>query len=172
MTVPQLLLITGSYLALLIAVTYFTRATRRRIAGALAGGGVGGLLGIGVIILGEAVRWWRVPFSQAPHLLLLGGVGLAVSLAPFLLVTWRLVRRFGKLGLVVACGAVAVIGPVRDYRFAAAFPEWIVFAPGFAPRLAVAATYVGWIALGYAVMRLASGPADEDRLAPRPRKAT
>ena len=48
------------------------------------------------------------------------------------------------------------------------FPEWGAYAPGIAPVLAVAATYVILIVLGYAVMRLVAGPAREDRLARRP----
>jgi hypothetical protein len=48
--------------------------------------------------------------------------------------------------------------------YAAKYPEWMVFAPGFAPVLADAATYVGIVAVGHAVMRLVAGPARDDRL--------
>ena len=48
MTTQQLILISCLYLAELVIVTYFTRATARRIAGALAGGAtVGALRGSG-----------------------------------------------------------------------------------------------------------------------------
>ena len=82
------------------------------------------------------------------------------------LITWRVARRFGWRGLAVFIGAVVVIGPPRDYLIAAMFPEWMVFAPGVAPVLADAATYVCMVALGYAAMRLVAGPA-RDRLAGR-----
>jgi hypothetical protein len=59
---------------------------------------------------------------------------------------------------------VAIIGPPRDYLFAATFPAWTVFAPGVAPILADAATYVGIVIIGHAVMRLIAGPSREDRL--------
>jgi hypothetical protein len=39
------------------------------------------------------------------------------------------------------------------------FPNWMVFSPGMAPVLAVAVTYVLWIARGHGVMRLIAGPA-------------
>jgi hypothetical protein len=73
-------------------------------------------------------------------------------------------RRFAWRGLAVFLCAVAVIGPPRDYLIAATFPKWMVFAPGVAPILADATTYVGMVALGHAVMRVISGPANEDRL--------
>jgi hypothetical protein len=63
---------------------------------------------------------------------------------------------------------MAVIGPPRDYLFASTFPAWMMFAPGLAPILADAATYVGIVALGHAVMRLFAGPSREDRLSRRP----
>ena len=42
------------YGSLLIAAAYFTRATSRRIFGALAGGGAVALVGTGVEALGQA----------------------------------------------------------------------------------------------------------------------
>jgi Family of unknown function (DUF5990) len=44
---------------------------------------------------------------------------------------------------------------------------WIVFAPGIAPVLGVAAAYVSWVALGHALMRLVAGPARGDKLRAR-----
>ena len=73
-------------------------------------------------------------------------------------------RRFGWRGLAVCLVIVAIIGPPRDYLYAAKYPEWMVFAQGIAPILADAATYVGIVALGHAVMRLVAGPARGDRL--------
>lgn len=159
---------TGAYSLALVAVVYFTRATSRRVVGALAGGATGGLIGLGTIALCEAIGWWRVPFASTPYFLLLLYLGLAISCSPIYLITWRLARRFGWRGLAVSLGAVAVIGPPRDYLIAAKYPEWMVFAPGVAPILADAATYVGIVALGHAVMRIVAGPAREDRFARRP----
>ena len=168
MTTQQIILWTFAYLIELGAVIYFTRATSRRVMGALVGGAAAGLLGMGAIALSEALGWWRIPFAPTPYFLPLFYLGLLISLTPIYLVTWRVARRFGWRGLAVCFCAVAVIGPPRDYLIAATFPKWMVFAPGVAPILADAATYVGMVILGHVVMRLIAGPAREDRLARHP----
>lgn len=171
MTTRELIVATGAYLVALAAVAYFTRATARRVAGALAGGGVIGLAAIGVTALAQATGWWRVPGFFSPDKLAIYSIGWAVSIAPTYLITWRIARRFGRRGLAIFLAAVAVVGPVRDYQIAAHFPEWIVFGPGVAPVLAVAVTYVGVVVLGHAVMWMVSGPATSDPLARPPQGA-
>ncbi len=171
MTTQQIILWTCGYLVALVAVIYFTRATARRVVGALAGGAVAGLLGMGAIALSEALGWWQVPFASTPYFPPLFYLGLSISLAPIYLVTWRLARRLGWRGLVVFICVVAVIGPPRDYLYAAMFPKWMVFAPGVAPILADSATYAGIVVLGHAVMRLIAGPARDEPLARHHRKA-
>jgi hypothetical protein len=164
MTTRQLIVVTCLYLIELVAVVYFTRPTSRRIVGAFAGGAAVGCFGIGAIVLGNTLALWRVPIFWTPTFLALFFLGFAVSASPIYLVTWRLARRFGWRGLAVFTCIVAVIGPPRDYLFAATFPAWMVFAPGVAPILADAATYVGIVMLGHAVMRLFAGPSRDDRL--------
>jgi hypothetical protein len=171
MTAQEIILWTCAYLIEFGAVIFFTRATARRIVGALLGGASGGLLGLGAIALCKALGWWQIPFSSTPFFLPLFYAGLAISLTPIYLVTWRLVRRFRWRGLTVFIGSVAIIGPPRDYLIAAIFPKWMVFAPGVTPVLADAVTYVGMVAVGHAVMRLIAGPAIEDQLARTPLKA-
>jgi hypothetical protein len=156
--------VTCLYQAELLVVIYFTRATSRRVVAALAGGAAVGLFGIGAIVLGNTVGLWRVPIFWTPFFLTLFYLGLAISVTPIYLVTWRVARRFGWRGLAVFIGVVAIIGPPRDYLIAATFPKWMVFAPGVAPILADAATYVGIVAIGHAVMRLVAGPSPTDRL--------
>ena len=165
MTTQEIILWTCAYLIELGAVIYFTRASARRLGGALVGAAGAGLLGLGAIDLAEALRWWHIPFASTPAFLPLFYVGLAISLTPIYLVTWRLARRFGWRGLAVFVGIVAIIGPPRDYLIAATFPKWMVFAPGVIPILADAATYAGMLVLGHAVMRSIAGPAREDQLA-------
>jgi hypothetical protein len=53
MTTQQLHLFNALYLALLIVVSVLTRATARRIAGALVGGAVVGVACLGIIDFGE-----------------------------------------------------------------------------------------------------------------------
>lgn len=165
MTTREIILWTCAYLIELVAVIYFTRATTRRVVGAVIGGAVAGLLGMGAIAVCEALGWWHIPFASTSFFLPLFYVGLAISLTPVYLVTWRLTRRFGWRGLAVFIGIVGIIGAPRDYLIAAIFPKWMVFAPGVAPALADAATYVGAMVLGHVVMRFVAGPAREDRLA-------
>jgi hypothetical protein len=164
MTTRQIIIVTCAYMVALVVVVYFTRATSRRIAGALAGGAAVGLFGMGAIVLGNTLGLWRVPIFWTPYFLALFYLGLAISVTPIYLVTWRVARRFGWRGLAVFIVAVAIIGPPRDYLYAAKYPEWMVFAPGLAPILADAAAYVGIVAVGHAVMRLIAGPSLEDRL--------
>jgi hypothetical protein len=170
MTTQQIILWACAYLLELVAVIYFTRATARRIVGALVGGIVAGLLALGAIALCEALGWWRVTFASTLYFLPLLFLVLT-SLTPIYLVTWRVARRFGWRGLVVFVCVVAVIGPPRDYLVAAIFPKWMMFAPGVAPILADAATYFGIVTVGHAVMRLIAGPSSDDRLARQPHGA-
>lgn len=164
MTTRQLIFVTCAYMVALVFVIYFTRATTRRVVGALAGGAAIGFLGMGAIVLGNTLGVWRVPISWTPYFLSLFYLGLSISVTPIYLVTWRVARRFGWRGLVVCLVVVAIIGPPRDYLYAAKYPEWMVFAPGITPILADAATYVGIVAIGHAVMRLVAGPARGNRL--------
>jgi hypothetical protein len=164
MTIRQIIIVTCAYLVALVVVVYFTRATSRRIAGALAGGAAVGFFGMGAIVVGNALGVWRVPIFWTPLFVALFYLGLAISCSPIYLVTWRVARRFGWRGLAVCLVIVAIIGPPRDYLYAARYPAWMVFAPGIAPILADAATYVGIVAIGHAVMSLIAGPSRADRL--------
>jgi hypothetical protein len=164
MTTRQLIFVTGAYLVALVAVTYFTRATSRRVAGAFAGGAAVGCFGMGAIVLGNALELWRVPIFWTPSFVALFYLGLTISVTPIYLITWRVARRFGWRGLAVCLGIVAIIGPPRDYLYAARYPAWMVFAPGVTPILADAAVYIGIVAIGHAVMRVIAGPSRGDRL--------
>lgn len=165
MTPLQLIIVTCLYLVELFAVVYFTRATLRRILGAFAAGAAVGCFGMGAIVLGNMSGLWRVPIFRTPIFLTLFYLGLAISVTPIYLVTWRLTRRYGWRGLVVFTCIVAIIGPPRDYLFATTFPAWMVFAPGVVPILADAAAYIGIVLIGHAVMRLVAGASSKDPLA-------
>jgi hypothetical protein len=165
MTPLQIIVVTCLYFVALLIVIYFTRANARRIVGAFAGGAVVGCFGMGAIVLGNASGLWRVPIFWTPwYFLPLFYLGLAISVTPIYLVTWRLARRFGWRGLAVCLGVVEIIGPPRDYLYAMKFPSWMGFAPGVAPIIADAATYVGIVAIGHAVMYFVAGPSRKDSL--------
>ena len=57
MTRQQIILWACAYLVEFVVVVYFTRATARRVMGAMAGGAAAGLLGLGAIDLSEALGW-------------------------------------------------------------------------------------------------------------------
>lgn len=164
MTTLQMVAFTCAYAVVLAAVVYFTHPTGRRVAGALTGGAAAGCLGIGAIALGQSIGVWQVPLPTTPGSLTLFYLCFAVSMSPIYLVTWRVARRFGWIGLAICLVIVAVIGPPRDYLYAAIYPAWMVFGPGVAPILADAAAYVGMVAVGHAVMRAVAGPARVTKL--------
>src|SRR6266436_6605400 len=129
MTTQQLHLFNVLYLLLLAVVAVLTRATARRIAGALAGGAVAGVVALGVVALGEKAGWWHMAITWAPYFLTL--LWIDFSLAGFIfLITWRIARRFGWRGLGVVLAVAAVIGPPRDYWYMRHFPEWGSYGPG------------------------------------------
>lgn len=165
MTTWELIVITCAYLAALLIVTYFTRPNSRRLVGAVAGGAVVGVFGMGAIVLGNTLALWRVPiFWIRPYFVFLFYLGLAISVTPIYLVTWRLARRFGWRGLAIFTCIVAIVGPPRDYLYAARYPAWMVFAPGAVPIIADGVTYAGIVLIGHAVMCLVAGASGADRL--------
>ena len=64
MTTQQLHLFNAFYLIVLVGVAVLTRATARRIAGALAGGAAFGVVALGIIALGERVGWWHMAIAR------------------------------------------------------------------------------------------------------------
>ncbi|HJQ81840.1 MAG TPA: hypothetical protein VJ828_17885 [Lacipirellulaceae bacterium] len=150
-----------------LVIALFTRPTARRIAGALAGGAAFGVAALGIIALGEKAGWWHMAITWQPYFLTLLWIDFALC-AYIYLVSWRIARRFGWQGLAALAAVAAVIGPIRDYRYMARFPEWGAYAEGVGPILAISVTYMVMILLGHGVMRLVSGPANADRLARRP----
>jgi len=168
-TTRQLYLFGGLYLVILVVVAVLTRATPRRIAGALLGGAVASVALLGIVAIGENVGWWRMATSWEPYFLILVWAS-TIPCGFVFLITWRIARRFGGRGLAVAALVAAVLGPVRDYRYMAMFPEWGVYAPGLAPVFAISVTYVILGILGHGTMRLVAGRARADGLARRPWK--
>ncbi len=168
MTTLQLHLFNAIYLVFLVVIALVTRATPRRLAGALVGGAAFGVVALGIIALGEHQHWWRMALTWKPYFLTLVMVDFTLACAAAYLFTWRVERRFGWRGLAVVMAIAAIIGPVRDYWYMARFPEWGSYAPGVAPVLAISATYAIMIILGQAVMRLIAGPAQGSPLARRP----
>ncbi len=166
MTEHQLYGFLGMYLAFTVAVAVLTRATLRRMAGAVGGAAVCGPAVLAIVALAERAGWWHFTMRRDAYFLALFCVCIAFCGFVFLL-TWRVARRFGGAGLGVLLVAGAVLGPVRDSWYMSRFPEWGSYAPGVAPMLVISATYVVLGILGHGTMRLIAGPASADRLARR-----
>lgn len=167
MTKQQLYLFSCLYLVILAVIAVLTRATPRRIAGALVGAAVAGVALLGIVAIGESAGWWHMAIPREPYFLTLMCIG-TIPCEFIFLITWRIARRFGGRGLAVVAFVAAVLGPVRDYRYMATFPEWGAYAPGLAPVFAISVAYVILGILGHGTMRLVAGPAAADRLARRP----
>jgi hypothetical protein len=147
-------------------VAVLTRATLRRIAGASAGAAVCGPVGLGIIDFCERAGWWHMVIPRDPYFLTILWINVTLCGYPFL-ITWRIARRFGGRGLVVALCIVVVLGPIRDSWYMAKFPEWGFYAPGIVPMLAISGAYLLLGIVGHGLMRMIAGPAETDRLARR-----
>jgi uncharacterized membrane protein (DUF485 family) len=79
--------------------------------------------------------------------------------AALALVGWRVTRRFGWRGQAVFMVALAILGTLRDYAWAARLPNLIVFAPGVGPALVDAVCWASLVGLAQVVMRWVAGPA-------------
>jgi hypothetical protein len=92
-----------------VAAVYFTRATSRRILGALAGGATVGWMGLGVIAWGQALGLWRVPVPSTPFFLTLFYLGFAISVSPIYLITWPVgTKSNGRVPILLAQSARGV----------------------------------------------------------------
>lgn len=156
------------YGSLLLAAVYFSRATLRRILGALAGGAVVALVGAGVEAWAHARGWWKYTIDDTPYGPLAIYPLLVVAFAFLALIGWRVMRRFGWRGLGVFLGILAIVGTLRDYLIAGRLMGLAAFAPGPVLVIIDACLWAGLTALAIAVMRAVSGRASADRLASRP----
>ena len=147
MTTQQLHLFNGIYLVVLIVVAILTRATARRIAGALAGGAVAGVVALGIIALGEEVGWWHMAITWEPYF-------LTLLMIDFALCRVHLPHHLADRPPV----RLARAGRGRDRRGGhrpaagllvhAAVPGMGQLRAGVAPVLAISATYASWCSWG------------------------
>ena len=109
MTKQQLYLFGCLYLVILAVVAVLTRASPRRIAGALVGGAVAGVALLGIVAIGENAGWWHMAVTWEPYFLTLMWIG-TLPCGFIFLITWRIARRFGGRGLAVVAFVAAVLG--------------------------------------------------------------
>ena len=164
---PQQLLLVGMgvYLAYLCAAVYFTRASVRRVLGALVGGVVVAVFGFGVELVCQALGQWHYPSDDTGRGPLLMYPSLALLWATLALIGWRVMRRYGWRGEAVFLASVALLGTLRDYFVAGQALGAIVLAPGVTTVLVEIVCWAGQTAMAQAWRWSVAGPAGADRLA-------
>jgi hypothetical protein len=154
-------------LVVLVGSVYLTRAIPLRVAGALAGGVPVAAAMMAKLRLGYSIGWWRSHFAEAPDPMSLftavSFLAIALSGTAYLLLWWRVSRRFGWAGLTVFLIAMSGQFALQD-RFVWD-PALNIATVGIYPLVTDAAFWVVGGALGYAVMRLIAGPARNDPFA-------
>ena len=166
-TLDQLLVYgTMGIVVILIIIIYFTRATRRRIVGALAGGLAGGLVIALTDYIASSLGLWYYPsitvYTQLSYYVpsaLLYGSGIA-------LIGWRINRRFGIKGLTVFILLFGIYGSTRDFIVAATSSGSVLtYGQGFLPVIGDYLAWIGLLIIAQIVMWFVAGPAKDDPLA-------
>lgn len=141
-----------------VTVASVTRANRRHVAAALAGGAAGGAVNIPLDIVAYSLGLWRYPDVTAPVGPLLYYLVSGLGDGALALIAWWLTRRFGWRGPVVLVCGLAVYGPFRDSLVSAAV-HLIEFR--YSPLAVVADSlfeFVIPVLVAFAVLRALAGP--------------
>jgi hypothetical protein len=85
MTIQQLYLFNSIYLVATVVVAILTRATGRRIVGAVSGAGASGVVAILIIAIGERAGWWHIAITWKPYFLTVMLVDFALCAFIFLI---------------------------------------------------------------------------------------
>jgi hypothetical protein len=165
LVLPQQALYTYALGVMVIAAIYVSRATRRRVTGAFAGGAAFVLTGAPAVSIASALGWWQpaaadVSLRTAIGLLVVDAWCYATILA---LISWRVSRRFGLRGQLTFTVFLSFWGPMRDYIGAAA-NHLIEIRPGVLPFLGWAVAWCCAIVVMQAAMRVVAGSATADPL--------
>ena len=151
-------------LAVSVCSVYLTRAMPLRAVGALAGGMPVAAAMMIKFKLGYSIGWWLSRFTGDPNPMSLFSpaffLSIAIAGAAYLLVGWRVRRRFGWAGLTVFIVALSGLFALQD-RFLWD-PALNIVTTGMYPLLTDTALWAVGFALGYAVMHLIAGPARDD----------
>jgi hypothetical protein len=167
MTAPLIALFLCCTLAVSAGSVYLTRAMPLRAAGALAGGMPVAAAMMIKFKLGYSIGWYLSRFTGEPNPMSLFSpvffLSIALAGAAYLLVCWRVGRRFGWAGLTVLIVALSGLFALQD-RFLWD-PALNIVTVGIYPLVTDAALWAVGFALGYAVMRLIAGPVRDDPFA-------
>jgi serine/threonine protein kinase len=169
---PQAVLFAYLSLALLGSAIYSSRATGRRVIGALAGGAIfAGIWAICKIGSPSALARWHLPVSPAaPGILevlaLPVFLGMAVCFgAMLLLLMWRVERRFGPKVLLGCIVILAAYSAVRGQVWMGSLLEVSRKPLDFSLLLGDTIMWTCGLVLAQVLMRLIAGQARSDRLA-------
>jgi serine/threonine protein kinase len=167
---PQLVLWLCMTSAILAGAAYAMRARLLRAAGAVAGGFMVALIRLLGLRYAYAMGWWSTRFTNDPDpaSVLFSPVLLLVytaAVAAFLLVGWRLGRRFGWKVQVVLFALLAVWAPFRERLVLDKFMKVIEAPIELLPVMTDMGFWAAGLLLGYAAMRLVAGPTGADLLA-------
>ncbi|MBE3040466.1 MAG: hypothetical protein IMZ62_16845 [Chloroflexi bacterium] len=166
---PKILALGIISTAIMFAViAFFTRATPRRIAGAL----VGALPIIPLVMfydsLAARLGWWHYPSVTTGRAPIAWYIAAALFYGAALgLVGWRVIRRWDTRGLVVFLVVLALFGVTRDYLYSLT-TSLIVFGPGPLPLIVDLFAYASAGALVQLLMVWIAGKPRSDRLARKP----
>jgi uncharacterized membrane protein len=168
---PALLVFGVAVTAILFAIiAFFTRATWRRMAGAL----IGAIPIVPLVMFYDAIAarlgWWHYPSVTTGSAPLAWYIAAALLYgAAFGLVGWRVIRRFGNRGLIGFLIALALFGVSRDVVYSRT-TSLIEFGGGWVPMIADLFAYASAALIEQIVMYWVAGPAASGPLA-RQRKA-
>src|SRR5574341_1713 len=152
--------------AIMFAVcVFFTRATLWRMVAVC----VGAAPIIPLVMLYDAIAarlgWWHYPAVAAGRAPLAWYVAAALFYGAALgLVGWRVIRRFGRRGLIGFLIVFAAFGVTRDYLYSIT-TQVIVFGRGLMPLIADLFAYASAAAIIQLVMYWIAGPPGSDPLA-------
>src|SRR5215467_11002999 len=97
--------------ALALLVIYFTKASLRRVSGALLGGIAGGLLNLGADLLASSLGLWHYASTHPAYAPLWFYVTAGLGYGPVAsLIGWRIDRRFGRRGVLILLACLAAYG--------------------------------------------------------------
>jgi hypothetical protein len=164
MTLPSALLYLAFASFVFALVARLTRASRRRLVGALVSVIAFTAASGSIDDFAIARRWWRYPSWVAPpHPSLVVYLGQAlIFVGTVALVGWRVERRFGARGVAVLSIVVCVGGLMRDLSVAALLPSMIQFGAMPASVIADLAAWALVVAFALVITRLVAGSADAD----------
>ncbi len=170
---PNSAAIIGAFVSpiLFLASCWLTRASWRRSGSALAAGGVFAIANVLWDQVAFRFGWWSYPGFEGTSLIGLIYLfsGLVAGGAAGLL-GWRLIRRYGRRGLIVFLILWTLWGVIHDVGGGQLFQSsnLMRFAEGPVPIIADALLYATCGALAQLIIRAVGGAPAADRLARTP----